>query len=246
MATKKNNIGVESISFTHDERGNITGTSLSNMSGTLFDVGVMDIQNPETGEYEKIQAMIPTRAKTVSYSFKAPEDEAHIRIASLTPVEGSVLKFKAQDSAHQSCPNLLSVGEFTILKEYDMRLEFSDKPITFADTGIPQDIPYGNKEYPPYPPNKYKTQKQLLFYLLNHRGFYSEFIWHKLEHPPEIQKSLDIKSLMEKKKQILDEQDKLNRQYQTQLKGIEKELRQVGFSLKEEKPKEEKISESKN
>lgn len=231
----KKTINVQSVPLVSDPKGN---TVSSNVSGSLFEMKTMIIDDPETGESREVQIMAPTKAETVSYSHKAPEEEAYLKIKSLQPVEGSVLKFKLQDSPHQTCPDKLPIGEFTLLKGYDFQLEFSDKEITFSETGIPDNLEWNNKLYPPYPPNKFKKQRELLWYIINRRAFYSDFIWHKLEHPPELQKSLNIKSLMEKKRQLLEEQEKQNREYQNKFKSIEKELRQTGVSFKDEKTSE--------
>lgn len=223
----KKTIDVESIPLKQDLRGNV---SLGNMQGAMFELKNEIMVDPDTGEEKIVQMYLPTKVDVEKHSHKAPEDEAYIRIKSMQPVEGSILKFRLQDSPHQACPDKLPIGEFTLLKGYDFQLEFSDAPITFNDTGIPDNLEYSNKMHTLFPTNKFKKQKELFFYIINRRSFYCDFIYHKLEHPPEIQRTLQIKSLMERKKQILLEQEEQQKNAQRAIKLVEKELREAGIS----------------
>lgn len=223
----KKTIEVESIPLKQDVRGNV---ALGNMQGAMFELKTELMIDPETNEEVSVQIYVPTKVDIEKHSHKAPEDEAYIRIKSMQPVEGSILKFRLQDSPHQACPDKLPIGEFTLLKGYDFQLEFSDKPITFNDTGIPDNLEYSNKMHTLFPTNKFKKQRELFFYIINRRSFYCDFIYHKLEHPPEIQRTLKLKSLMERKKQVLAEQEEIQKNAQKALKAIEKELRDEGIS----------------
>jgi hypothetical protein len=230
----KKSIVVESVPLLQDTNGNVAP---GNLQGAMFELKTETYVDPESGETRQMQTYIPSKVEMLKYSHKAPEDDAYIRIKSMQPVEGCTLKFRLQDSPHQTCPEKLPVGEFTLLKNYDFKLEFSDKPITFEETGIPDNLEYKDKLHSPFPINRFKKQRDLFWYLINRRGFYSDFIWHKLEHPPELQKTMTLKALMERKRQILQEQEELQKNAQKALKSIEKELRDQGISpssIKEE------------
>lgn len=219
-------IVVETIPLQTDKSGNV---SSGNLEGAIFEMTTITVPDPITGEEQTISTLAPKKMGAVIQTLKNPEDDAQIKIASMTPVEGSVLKFRLQDGPYKTAPDKLPCGEFTLLKGYDFQLEWSDKPIAFDTTGIPDNLEYNNKTYSPFPTGRFKTQKSLFFYLINRRSFFSDFIWHKLEHPPEHQKKLTLHSLMERKRLMLEEQQRIEKENQKTLKKIEKELRDLGM-----------------
>lgn len=219
-------IVVETIPLHTDKSGNV---SHGNLEGAIFELVTKTISDPVTGEEETIQTLAPKSMGAVVQTLKNPEEDAQIKIASMTPVEGSILKFRLQDSPYKTSPDKLPCGEFTLLKGYDFQLEWSDKPIAFDTTGIPDNLEYNNKSYSPFPSGRFKTQKSLFFYLINRRSFFSDFIWHKLEHPAEHQRKLTLHSLMERKRLMIEEQQRLEKENQKNLKKIEKELRDLGI-----------------
>lgn len=223
----KKEITVESVPFDSDS---VKGLPMINQNTVEFAREFIEVTD-KNGQVQSVETFRPINKSIVS-TFKTPESDSTLNITSMSPVEGSKLYFRLQDYAHEIAPDKLPIGEFTLFKEYDYVLEFSDKEITSRDTGIPDNIfraKIGDNEWHN---SKFKTQKDLFKYLISRKAFYFPIIAKRLEHPPEVQQKLELQSLIEKKKLIMEEAANREKSESKALKEIERQIREKSEGFK--------------
>lgn len=223
----KKEIVIESVPFDTDT---VKGVPIINQNTVEFTREFIEVTGKD-GQVQSVETYKPIHKSVVS-TFKTPEADSTLNITSMTPVEGSKLFFRLQDYAHEIAPDKLPIGEFTLFKEYDYVLEFSDKEITYRDTGIPDSIFKSTIDGKEWNNSKFKTQKDLFKYLISRKAFYFPIIAKRLEHPPEVQQKLELQSLIEKKKLIMEEAAQREKEEQKALKEIERKIREKTEGLK--------------
>ena len=117
-------------------------------------------------------------------------------------------------SLTERCPlEVYPIGDLCLLKNIEYVLKNNDDPITEVTTGIPDSAPIpgnwsGKYAAPSALANKkkYKTQGQLLKYILDHPARYNlSFINIKYEQTPEVEARLNTEKAKNIKEQILAE-----------------------------------------
>ena len=223
----KKEITVESVPFDSDT---VQGIPMINQNTVEFKREFVEVPDRD-GKLQSVETFKPIH-KNVTSTFQAPEADSTVNITSMTFVEGSKIYFRLQDYTHIIAPDKLPIGEFTLNKEYDYILEFSDKEINSRDTGIPDNVfraKIGDNEWHN---SRFKTQKDLFKYLISRKGFYSPIIAKRIEHPPEIQQKLELQSLIEKKKLIMEEAASREKSESKALKEIERQIREKSEGFK--------------
>jgi hypothetical protein len=119
----------------------------------------------------------------------------------------------------QLCPDLVTLGEVVLVKGASFELTYSDDIIDESWTRVDRVIRDGllqgkkSKLYPEY----LKTQKELMNTLLRHESVVAcPFVRFKLEHPPEIQKDLDLEVLIQQEKALKERKTKAEEEFKKQ------------------------------